>query len=376
MKSLVDKSVFLGLDNCTWLYSGAETPTLRGSLEAVNDYLHARSKGPLGRENNTRVEALCKQNVAKLLHGKAEDIALISNTSEAIAIIAQSIPFEQGDNVVINTLEFPSGVLPWLGLQQKGVDVRVVGHRDWQVSPEDILARVDERTRFVMTSHVSYMSGSRLDYRTLYQSLKKTNALLLVDVTQSLGVVPVRIEDADFIVCSSYKWLLSIHGAGILAVNQSERVRDLVYRSPGWRSIQDQFSPNRFESYTLHEDARRYERGFPSYASLYSLAYSTGLLVDVGIENVEKHVLQLGDLLIERVKALGYEVMTPSDPSLRAGNISIVCSQGSSVAERLQQQNVYVWGGDGRVRASIHLFNDSADVNTFIELLPECVAKA
>lgn len=376
MKSLVDKAMFLGLDCCTWLYSGAETPMLRKSLEAVKDYMYTRSEGPLGRENNARVENACKQNLAKLLHGKPEDIALISNTSEAISIIAQSIPFRQGDNVVINTLEFPSGVLPWLGLQQKGVEVRVVGHRDWQVSPEDILARVDERTRLVMTSHVSYMSGSRLDYRTLYQSLKKTNALLLLDVTQSLGVVPVHMEAADFIVCSSYKWLLSIHGAGILAVNQSERVKELVFRSPGWRSIQDQFGQSRFEAYTLHEDARRYERGFPSYATLYALACSTGLLLEVGIEKVEQHVLQVGDELIAQVKAIGYEVMTPVEPSLRAGNISIVCSQGSHVAERLQQQDVYVWGGDGRVRASIHLFNDSADVDTFASLLPDCMTRA
>lgn len=371
MESLVDKSLFLGLDSCTWLYSGAETPTLRGSLDAVNEYLHMRSKGPLGRERNSLVEAVCKQNVARLLHGRAEDIALISNTSEAIGIIAGSIPFRQGDNIIINTLEFPSGVLPWLGLQQKGVEVRVVGHKNWQVSIEDILAQVDNRTRLVMTSHVSYMSGSRMDYRRLYQSLKQTDALLLLDVTQSMGVVPVYLEDTDFIVCSSYKWLLSIHGAGILAVNQSDRVRDLVFRTPGWRSIQDQFGPSRFETYTLHEDARRYERGFPSYASLYSLAYSTGFLADVGIENVEQHVLRLGDELIEQVRTRGYEVMTPDEPSQRAGNISIVCDQGSTVAGRLQQQDVYVWGGDGRVRASIHLFNDSADVEKFIELLPD-----
>ncbi|MGG4495936.1 aminotransferase class V-fold PLP-dependent enzyme [Brevibacillus reuszeri] len=371
MKSLVDKSLFLGLDCCTWLYSGAETPTLRGSLDAVNEYLHRRSKGPLGRERNFLVEAVCKQNVASLLHGRAEDVALISNTSEAIGIIAGSIPFRQGDNIVINTLEFPSGVLPWLGLQQKGVEVRVVGHTNWQVSIEDILAQVDHRTRLVMTSHVSYMSGSRMDYRRLYQSLKKTDALLLLDVTQSMGVVPVYLEDTDFIVCSSYKWLLSIHGAGILAVNQSDRVRDLVFRTPGWRSIQEQFGPSRFETYTLHEDARRYERGFPSYPSLYSLAYSTGFLVEIGIENIESHVLQLGEELIEQMRTRGYEVMTPDEQSLRAGNISFVCDQGSRVAESLQQKDVYVWGGDGRVRASLHLFNDSADVEKLIELLPD-----
>ncbi|WP_047151853.1 aminotransferase class V-fold PLP-dependent enzyme [Aneurinibacillus tyrosinisolvens] len=371
MNSLIDKSNFIGLDSCTWLFSGAETPTLRRSVEAVNDYFMSRSLGPLGRERNAMIESTCKQNVAKLLCGKAEDIALISNSSDAISIIAQAIPFRQGDNVVINTLEFPSGVLPWLALKKRGVEVRIARAQAWQIEPDDILALVDNRTKLVMTSHVSYMTGARLDYQKLYRELNQTNALLLLDATQSLGVVPVNMEDADFVVCSSYKWLLSIHGAGILGVNH-KRLHDIVPVSAGWRSIQNMFSSTRFESFEFHDDARRYEQGFPSYSTVYSLASSTELLLDTGIEKVERHVLELGGSLIERLKKTGFEIMTPNKPSKRAGNISIVCENAAIVADRLQKENIYLWGGDGRLRVSLHLFNDSTDIDKFMELLPAC----
>jgi cysteine desulfurase/selenocysteine lyase len=332
--------------------------------------MQLRALGPVGRENNARVEASCKANVARLLGGRPEDIAFLSNSSEIISMIAGAIDFKPGDNVVIHTLEFPAGVLPWLLLTEKGVSVRVVSHTQWQVTPEDILAEVDDRTRIVMTSHVSYFSGARLDYRSLYARLKQTDTLLLVDVTQSLGAVPVDMYDADFVVCSTYKWLLSLHGVGILGVNPA-RVSGFTPKSTGWRAVADMFSPNRFESFEFLDDARRFETGYPSYPTLYALNESTKVLLDIGIDRIERHIHELGTKLISSLTGLGYEIMTPAEPEWRAGNICIMAEQGDELAEKLQEQNIYVWGGDGRFRISIHLFNDSADLDRLLTALKE-----
>lgn len=360
MEALIERSAFVGLDQRTWFYGGAESPPLRGMREALDAYVANRAGGPDGRKRNSEVEQACKRNIAAMLGGRPEHIAFLSNASEAISMIASSLRFQSGDNVVLNDLEFPSGVLPWLALKQAGVEVRVVPSRNWQVTVEDLLAAVDGNTRMVVTSHVSYMSGARIDYRRLYGELKKTKALLLVDATQSLGAVPVDMGEADFVVSSSYKWLMAGHGIGVLAVNP-ERTDRFEPRHIGWRSVEDMFSDTRFERFRFFSDARRFEGGYPSYPTLYAMKQATDLLLSVGIERIERHLLELGGELIEGMKRIGYEPMTPEKPELRAGNLSFVCADGEAISERLLQLGTYVWGGDGRLRASVHLYNNSDD---------------
>jgi selenocysteine lyase/cysteine desulfurase len=368
MEPLIGKQAFIGLDQCTWLYSGAETPALTGVAEAVQQYMRNRSKGPIGRELNDQVEQNLRANLARILHAAPEDIALMSNSSEAIAAIAHSIDFHPGDNVVINSLEFPSGVLPWLSLQAKDVEVRLVDHRDWQISAADILDKVDGRTRIVVASQVSYHTGARLDCQAIYEKLKKTDTLFLVDATQAAGAVGVDARHADYTVVSSYKWLLSVHGLGILALNPERPLPGPD--TAGWRSVSDLFSPHRFSRYTLWNDARRFELGYPAYPSVYAMNYSTGLLLNTGLDAIERHILALGGELIEGLTRLGYNVMTPADPAKRAGNISVIDSNGGKLADELSRKQIYVWGGDGRFRVSIHAFNDSNDVAALLSNLP------
>lgn len=368
MKPLMDKQSFIGLENCTWLYNGAETPPHRGVMQAMQDYVMARSLGPQGRDRHYAEEEQCRANIAKLLNGNKEDIALVSNASEAITAIASALRLQAGDNVVIHTLEFPSGVYPWLLLQEQGVEVRKIDHRDWRVSAEDLLNAVDHRTKLVVTSHVSYVSGARLDYRKLYRELQATQAYLLLDVTQSLGMMPVHMYEADFVVCSSYKWLLSVHGLGILGINP-RRQRELNPVSAGWRGVKDIFASDRYDALQFVTDARRFELGYPSYPTIYALRYTSGLLLDIGAEQIERYISEQAGYLIGELQSRGYEVMTPTEPEYRAGNIAFVSEQGQDVAEELLRHHVYVWGGDGRVRASIHLFNDREDIDRFVHYL-------
>lgn len=362
VESLVAKDLFVGLDRCIWMYTGAEGPALRRHLKATEDYFRSRSEGPGGREQNTRVEMNCKENLARLVGGNPGNVALLANASEAISRVACSIEWEPGNNVVVHNLEFPSGILPWITLKRQGVQMRVVEHTGWQVPVEALMDKVDDNTRLVVTSHVSFLSGTRIDYRALYAALRQTGALLLLDATQSLGVIPVHLHHTDFLVSSSYKWLLAPHGIGVLAANP-ERLDELVPSALGWRSVEDAFASSRFERFTPHSDARRFELGFPSYPAIYAANQSLELLLETGIERIERHVLSLGELLIEHLVSLGFEVMTPRFGAERAGNVSVVCPEGERLSERLRGRNVYVWGGDGRLRASVHLFNDSEDVD-------------
>lgn len=374
MTTPLPKSDFFGLEENVWLFTGAEAPLHKGVRAAVEEYLTERARGPRGRVYNGKIEAGCREKFAQLLGGQTQDIAILSNASEAISTIIFSLRLQPGENIVLHDLEYPSAVLSTLALQESGIEMRVAPHRNWQVSNDELLALVDEKTRLVVTSHVSYISGTRFDYKTLHEELQGTQALLLLDATQSLGVVPVEMQHADFVASSTYKWLLGLHGAGVLALNP-QRTKNLAPFATGWRSVENVFSSRRFEAVERYADARRFELGYPSFATIAALNFSLGVLLECGIENIENHVLELGEKLIAGLQNLNLQMMTPSDPKQRAGNIAFVCERGEEVAAQLAQAGVLCWGGDGRLRLSMHGFNDEADIARALQEIERALSK-
>ena len=181
-------------------------------------------------------------------------------------------------------------------------------------------------------------------------------------------MVEVDAGHADFVVSSTYKWLLAMHGGGVLCVNPA-RTRQLSARFIGWRSVREMFAPDRFEKFERHADARQFELGYPSYATIYALEFSSGLLNQTGVERIEAHVTDLGDRLLAGLDALGVAALTPRARAKRAGNIAWKCREGENLADALRDEQIYLWGGDGRARASIHGFNDEGDIEILLDAL-------
>lgn len=367
-----DKGDFLGLEDLHYFYTGAEAPSLITHRDASLSYLDNKSRGQLGRDRHDVIMNSCREQLALLMGVDADKVALVSNASEALHRLAESIPWRAGANVVSCDLEFPSVTLPLVSLRSAGVEMRVVENRKWLVTVADIAEHVDENTQAIVLSHVSYKSGSRFDIAELAKVARRVGALLIVDVTQSLGVVPVDAAEADYVVASTYKWLLGPHGLGVLYA------RDAV-GSPaqpshvGWRSVQDMFAADRFERLDLWPDARRWELGYPSFPSIYLLEKSLRYLNGFDPAAIEAHVHRLGTTLLEGAKRLGMVPMTPDEPSLRAGNIAILADEPIKLAEDLAERGVIAWGGDGRIRFSIHLFNDDDDITAALTRLRELV---
>ncbi|MBI3974259.1 MAG: aminotransferase class V-fold PLP-dependent enzyme [Chloroflexi bacterium] len=368
--ALVPRSDFLGLDGVTHLYTAAECPMLAVAAEAMQEYAQQKSRAEAGRANHAAVAGACKEALARLLDVSPEDIALVGSASDAINQVCGAIDFRPGDNVVINDLEFPSVALPWLRLKARGVEVRVVHHRDWDIPTEALLDAVDGRTRLVGLSHVSYVNGLRHDVETIAAGLRRTGALLLLDATQSMGVLPVPAKAADFVVSSTYKWLLGTHGLGVLYWNRA-RISDLEPAAIGWYSVENLFAADRYERYTLKPDAGRFETGYVDFPAIYALNASVPYLLDAGVGRIAAHAHALGDLLIDGLRRLGLEVTTPVARERRGASVTFLHERAAEIGPALAQRGVHVWAGDGRVRASTHLFNGEADVECYLEALAE-----
>src|SRR4029453_5196090 len=141
-----------------------------------------------------------------------------------------------GDNVVFADLESPSLISPAALLRERGVEPRVVRTRDHHLMLDDLAAQMDRRTRLVLVSQVSYLTGQRLDLARCADIAHGAGAWLAVDATHAAGVVPVPGALCDFVVSSCYKWLLATHGVGLFAYN-ARRVGALAPHTVGWHSV-------------------------------------------------------------------------------------------------------------------------------------------
>ena len=352
-----------------YLDTAAEGLPAPGCEEALREYWREKSRGALGLEHYFQTQLETERAVAQLLGTTAEDIVLLANASEPLNVLANSIDWLPGDRVLVTDLEFPSGVLPWLRMKPLGVEVEVLPTERGVVELGQFQSRITEKTRVVLVSQVSYKSGTQIGFlRELAEVTHRAGGILCVDATQAMGRVPVSVEGIDFLVASSYKWLLGSHGLGVVYFAPALRQR-LLPRTAGWWSVQDLFSPHRFERFSHRDGARSWQPGMPNFPAIYALKTGIEYLLQVGVERIDQELRPLVTELREGLQDLGANLLTPCEPRYASGIVSFANEHAEAIGAALGRAGVVVWVGDGRVRASVHLYNDRADIRRCLEAL-------
>jgi selenocysteine lyase/cysteine desulfurase len=336
---------------------------------ALTAYWREKSRGTPGRARLFEKQRETEESVARLLGTSAQNIALLANSSEALNLLANSIDWREGDEVLISDLEFPSNVVVWLRLKELGVRLIVIPTRGGVLRLEDWTARLSRRTRVVSVSQVSYKTGTQMPFlTTLTEEAHRAGALFCVDATQALGRVPVSVKGVDYLVASSYKWLLGTHGLGV--VYMSPETREQVRpRTAGWYSVDSVFHPDRFESFTPKRCAGQLQSGMPNFPGLFALDAGVQFLLSVGIERLDRELRPLIRALRDGLAEQGLDLLTPAAPEFASGIVSFACDEAAARADWLAEQDVIVWGGDGRVRISVHVYNDANDIHRCLDAI-------
>lgn len=371
MASLIPKSEFIGIESVAHLATGGEAPVLRSHLDAASRFLLDKGVGMPGRERMFGVVERAKAGLARLLGTTTSEIAFLANASEGLFVAASGIDWRAGDNVVVERAEFPSVLHVWGSLRGRDVEVRQVGASP-SPSPDEVTAAIDRRTRVVAVSHVSYLTGARHDLAAMRQAADAVGARLFVDASHSLGVVPVSASLCDVVVSCAYKWLLGVHGVGVFYVN-GERWPDLAPPWVGWHSIIPEPDWRRRAGYSLKGTAERFELGNLGFISVYMLENALSVLSQLSVERIEPHVMELADCLSRGLAALGLPLLTPEARSRRAGNVAFASDRSAELEARLRTAGVMAWAGDGRLRFSVHAYNDEADVARALAALADIV---
>jgi cysteine desulfurase/selenocysteine lyase len=341
---------------------------------AMDDFIARRHQrgwlnAPKWKDRLEKVRGL----VAQLIAAAPEEIAFTSNTSQGLNIVASSIGWQEGDNLIGAETEFPANVYPWLNLRRRGVEVRLAPARDNRILVEDIAALMDKRTRLVALSFVEFATGFRNDLRAIGQLCREPGIYFCVDGIQGLGALDLNVTQSpvDFLAAGAPKWLMGPIGAGFLYCRRA-LIEKLIPIRVGWWSVVDRDDYFRYDS-PLRKDARRFEEGSLNLLGLHGLGASLELLLEVGIPRIEERVLGLTDYLIAGLQERGYHIPTPiASPQERSG---IVCFNHphhalDDLEQRLSKARVIISKRGQVIRVSPHFYNDETDIDQLLDALP------
>ena len=351
----------------TYLNTAAEGLLSTDTQQALADYVRAKAKGSINRPKLYEVEADTVDLVTEFLGAPQGSVTFLANATEGLNLLANSLDWQEGDEVVITDLEFPSNVITWLRLANKGVRLKVVDAVGGLIRLEDITSRFNSRTKLVSVSQVSYKSGTQLPYLAeLGDEARRAGALFCVDATQALGRVPVGVDNVDFLVASSYKWLFTPHGLGITYCSPGLLER-LTPATAGWYGVPNIFTPDRFERFEYKPGAARFAAGMPNFSSIYALRASFRYLSEIGVAHLDKSLRPIVQKMRSGLVDLGLELLTPEDPAYHSGIVSFLHPAAKQIGEELAEQDIIVWANDGRVRSAVHLYNEESEVDRYLE---------
>lgn len=310
-----------------------------------------------------------RASFAKLINADPNEVAFVKNTTEGISIVANGIDWKPGDNVVIPDIEFPANVYPWWNLKRLGVETRMVQAVEGRVLFDDLTAQVDDRTRLISISSVECNSGFRTDINRIGIFCKEQGILFCVDAIQSLGVLPmdVKRDHIDFLSADGHKWLMSVEGLGgfYISPDAMDKIRPAVV---GWNSMVNAFDFMNYD-FTLRPNAARFEEGTFNTMSIQAFGAALSLFHEVGVDNIEKRILNLGDKILDQLRRRKFKILNSVVPEERSGIISFT---GDMDPEKLlgfmASHQVSLTARDGMVRLSPHFYNSENEIARFFDL--------
>jgi selenocysteine lyase/cysteine desulfurase len=265
----------------TYLNSAYITPCPRAVPAAGAAFLNAKATRPVTVGEMLSKAGEVRAQFAKLINASPDEIGFLFATTEAENTVANNIALAPGDNVVVDDLHYEGALVVYRQLEKRrGIEMRIVKHRDGALTPADFARHVDARTRLISVSYVSSVNGLRHD---------------------------VRADDVDFLCSGTYKWLLGGFGIAPFYIRKA-----LLDRVPpdrfGIFQVASQTPDHHFE---LGKTARRYDYATLPFAEVHQLGAALSYVEKVGVPRIHAHTIALTRRLETGLLAQGYKLFTP-----------------------------------------------------------------
>ena len=377
---------FPATERCIYMDVAARGLLPRFARDALVAHLDQRMCAEVDKHGYFDLIERVRARFAAHLHASPDEIAFTKNVTEGIAAIAASIDWRAGDNLVLcPEIEHPANVYAWLNLQRRGVELRMVAPRAGLLPVDEVVARIDARTRVVTCATVSFAPGFRTDLAALGSACRERNVLLVVDAAQSVGVLDndVAMLKVDALAASTQKGLLGLYGMGFLYCRREvAETLQPAYLSRFGVDLGDASEADlgSFE-YRLASGARRFDLGNYNFTAALNVDATLAYLEGFGAQPIERYVLGLSHRLARGLLALGLPV-SGGEPGPHLAHIVTVgtMSRGHDATSDARMQSLHDYLAEhavrltirrGVLRFSLHLYNTERDVDRVLALAEE-----
>ena len=369
-------------------------------IKKMNEYYN-KFPGCAGRSNHTISEEVNKavnearENIAKFFSAKAEAVVFTKNCTEAINLVANAFPFENGDVVLTTDKEHNSNLIPWLKLQKEWKikhDIIESGPKN-EFSVDNLISKLNEhkgKVKLVSVVYTSNLDGVTNPVKDIIRICHKHKVKVLLDCAQAALHHEINIKklDADFIAVSAHK-IIGPNGIGAL-ISTKENLEMLNQFMVGGETVTD----SSYESYTPEKIPEKFEAGLQNYPGIIGFGAATKYLENITVKNIQKQIVKLNEIATSVISEIsGIEILGPKGADKRSGVISFVIKDKQVHEVSLLLNNTYnimVRSGahcvhswfnkdknkesvfkDGTVRASFSFYNTEEEVQQFVQAVKE-----
>jgi selenocysteine lyase/cysteine desulfurase len=313
-----------------------------------------------------------RDRAAQIFGATADDLAIVPAASYGLATAARNLGPDSRSEILVLDGQFPSNIYVWRRLgAQTGARVRTVSRRDGQSWTEAMLLAIGRATSIVACPQVHWADGGMLDLAAISDAARRQGAALVLDLTQSLGVMPFDLKaiQPDFAVAACYKWLLGPYSIGALYVDPQHREGEPIEENWIVRDRAEDFA--RLVDYAddYAAGARRFDMGERSAFQLVPAANDClQHILDWGPAAISETLGARTAAIAEAVAPLGLVDATPQ----RAPHylcLALPDGAPTDLVRRLAAHQVYVSQRGDRLRVTPHLYNDDADIERFAAAL-------
>ncbi len=343
----------------------------------LKDYLVERSEGVIDDYKAVlKSMSLVKAGIGKMINTTPDRIAFTDNTNNGIDILAQSVIWKKGDRIILNDLEFPANVYPFMNLKNQGVEIDFVKSHDGIVSAEDIISAITPETRLISVSQVQFVSGYRVDLDIIGKVCSEKGIIFSVDAIQGLGAVRLDVQKSniDFISCGTQKWLLGLQGLAFIYVSKSLQ-ESMEPKHIGWLSVDDAWNLLDF-NLKLKTTADVFQGGTMNNPGIHVMAASIKLFEEFGFDEIEHRIIENSVYFIERLKEIGI-ITYPAevDRKYLSGIVSFRHPSADKIFQKLIAKNIISSLREGGIRFAHHFYNTKEDIDIVINALEEILAR-